>query len=460
MNKDSLPGQNKLSGVNQSDQKADASILEISAPAQAPSIRRARLDPGSLTPNDVVKLQGTLKNSTIARLIAARRAAQMVAPTGVQRLPNVKTKSNPKFEKLLGGVLETSKLRSSHKRGQGSAEQAIYGNDKLVDLAGKVDEEVANTPITTEQIMTMLTLRNFDKIARKDPKKMTDEEKFTVVYANQILSKDIRKGVKINKIIPENQVSQRIGNTMGFNTPEGARVNTSLSLGGSVATEKNYENITGSESVANFGLDYGGYNDQKTGAQKDTYQSPYTAKKGDESFGTVKKVYFIKVDMPDDKVQNLKVPVAQELIDFAQDLIKKSQAFISDSSWRKDESLVELRQKAQEKIAIAQRFLEVAAAGLVSFSRNADGSKNTEDPLNETGMTTKGARVMEVIGPDGVSAEDYRTINQEYYYKGFLNFPESTSIWVKDEKGQDQKLAVLTQVEPPVWNVLLPNLMP
>lgn len=426
------------------------------ARVEAAVIRRARLDPGSLTPGDVRKLQTTLNNRTIARLVAARSAA----PTGVQRV-DVATKSNPKFEKLLSGVFETSKLRSSHKRGQGAAEQAIYNDDSLVDLSGKVNDSVANTPVTTEQIMTMITLRNFDKIARKDPKKMNDEEKFTVIHANQILSKDIRKGVIINKIIPENQVSQRLQNTLGFtDRNSGTFVNTSLTMGGSVATEKNYENITGSESVANFGLDYGGYKDQKTKVQKDTYQSPYTAKKSDDSFSTVNRVFFIKVNMPDDKVQNLKVPVAQELIDFATNLIVQSKAFISDTSWRKDESTQELRAKAQEKMVIAARFLEVAAAGLVSFSRNGDGSKNTEDPLNETGMTTKGSRVMEVIGPDGLSVEDYRTINQEYFYQGFLSFPESTEIWLKDDKGQDTKIAILTKVSPPTWNVLEPDLVP
>lgn len=488
-------------------------------------VQRARLNPHSLSHNDVLQLQRTIGNRVVTQLInrevtdlvqkfegsstnSSGTSSKAPVVTGgknsisqlAQKFSGSPTTSNttpktpletgkrsvtqlaqkfggstgstattqPKVGKVkvpdglqekLSSVFEGSKLKSSHKRGQNLAEEVVHGTDKLFDKDGELDESVANTPVTSEQIMHLVTLNNFNKIARKDPRSMSDEEKFTVIKANQMLSQEIKKGLKINKIIPDWQVNKRLNNSMGFKNPAGQFINTSNTFGGSVATEKNYKGITGSESVANFGLDYGSYQDQTT-KQPVTASgniSPYLPEKSafTGKYKTVQRTYFIKVDLPDDKIQDIKVPVAQELLDFANQLVVAATQVISDQGADK-----ETKEKAQEKIAICQQFLAVAAAGLVNFTRNVDGSKNTEDPLNETGMTTKGSRVMEIIGPEGLTSDDYRTINQEYYLKGFLSFPQGTTMWVKTEKGEDTMVAQLVDTQTPTWNILRQDLLP
>lgn len=71
----------------------------------------------------------------------------------------------------------------------------------------------------------------------------------------------------------------------------------------------------------------------------------------------------------------------------------------------------------------------------MAVSKKLSGAKNEEDPLTNLGMTKPGARLQNKFG----------TINQEYHLHGFINLPDDSGLYLKDQTGKDKLVGQLVK---------------
>jgi hypothetical protein len=354
-------------------------------------------------------------------------------------------------QQLVAGVRTQGKGGLKGKHGQEMAEEiARGGRDKdgqSVDNFGKGD---VDAPAMSKTLMGLVALTKYDDTAsasvlelamKKDGgKDLSDPQMWNLIVVNSRMMSYIEPGLTINKIIPDSQVQ----NVLKIKQIDASR--NSTSVGGSVAHEMNYgQDLTGEEAVANFGLDYAGYregtkkSDGKDGAGG---SSPYLYKNrktkdksgNDQAFlKGVPNVFYMKLQIPDQQLENVKVPVHPNVAEWAAAKLREIDFALRGAQWEAAEIVSQLGQKKE----ILEQFIarsKVDANMLTTLT--ADGKKNRDDPLTNMGMTKPSARLQTEFG----------TINQEYHISYFA-VPKDSGLWLKDETGTDTPVGKMVKTD-------------
>ncbi|GEM_PF-2269432 len=307
---------------------------------------------------------------------------------------------------------------------------------------------------------------NFDNaasasvLADADNGGLSDAAKWNVIMVNSDFMSFIQPGLTVNKIIPDNKVNNIVatGNMNASNKDDltGAWDNA---IGGSVADKTNYDDgLTGKQAIANFGLDYGGYEEiDKDGKAHALYKgqkvadlaitspekqdvdkgysglSPYVKevardKEGHAKLDTVSNVFYVQIKVDDSELKQAKVPLHGSIYKYAAELLSQTTSILASATADADQ-----KAKATKKHAILTKFMEHAKVDdSMTVSSLSDGvTKNMEDPLTNLGITKPGSRLI----------SQYGTINQEYHLSEVVKVKESSGLWLKDSTGVDTQVA-------------------
>ena len=360
------------------------------------------------------------------------------------------------LEKHIGAKASQQKLVAGEKHGQGMAEQLARGGDGTNNLVNNFTGEAVAPKVMSQTLMDLVKLTKYDDTASASvlelangDKDLQDEQMWNLVVVNSKFMSYIRPGMKINKIIPDSTI-QNILKTKQ-NSSNGTRV------GGSVAHEMNYnQELTGEEATANFGLDYGGYLEDTLNAHgtlaKKSELSSYVYKTDVDVKGrtlkAVPNVFYIKVAIPDNRLDDVKVPVHGNIMRWAEEKLSDIEKVLyppqtSALGWGKHRNRTlmkalgkkvgannrEMYTSLSKKFKILTRFIDRAKVDENMLTTlTADQKKNKEDPLTNMGMTKPGSRLQTEFG----------TINQEYHIKGPIDVPQGSGLWLKDATGVDK----------------------
>jgi hypothetical protein len=365
------------------------------------------------------------------------------------------------LEKRIGAKASQQKLVAGKKHGQGMAEQLARGGDGTNDLVDNFTGEAVAPEVMSQTLMDLVKLTKYDDTASASvlelangDKDLQDEQMWNLVVVNSKFMSYIRPGMNINKILPDSIIQHILKNKQ--NSKNGTRVS------GSVAHEMNYnQGLTGEEAIANFGLDYGGYLEDTLKVDgtlaKKSELSSYVYKTHVEVKGqtlkAVPNVFYIKVAIPDHRLDDVKVPVHDSIITWAYKNRKDSGEMLASLSDQiKNLTQRKARTKVEEemlttfwrdssflvkKIGILSQFvLRAKVDEKMLTTLTADQKKNKEDPLTNMGMTKPGSRLQTEFG----------TINQEYHIKDPIDVPEGSGLWLKDATGVDKLVGQF------IWN--------
>jgi len=385
-------------------------------------------------------------------------------------------KEKGSLEKLLLKNIERNKLIGV-KGGQGRAAE-LSGADKVQDhlglkdsdskdeilnignvkkAANLIDKKVSDEGIRKETFKESLEVLDsrlnkflmFDNSASKSvllksgEGSLSDEEKWNIIQINSEFMSFIKEGLSINKIIPDNSVQTII---------QVGKMDAKFdnALGGSVADSTNYDDgLRGNEAISNFGLDYSGYEEisenpdgtkstsKLEGSKKVDEYGQWGAlptyvkevgrdKEGHRKIKAVQNVFYVNVKLNKQEAENVRVPIHQNIIDYANEM---------------EEKMMNNPKSADlQKLNILKKFKKRAASvAAMTLSTLSDGvSKNTEDPLTNLGMTRAGSRLITNFG----------TINQEYHMNGnYIKVKADSGLWLKDSTGKDTQVATCEDVQ-------------
>jgi hypothetical protein len=382
----------------------------------------------------------------------------------------------------IGAKARQQQLISGNKHGQEMAEDIARGNDgefgpqqgnvfergggdytkgfkqtghgkykKGWKESGAADPESEVSPEKMSQtLMNLVALTKFDDTASvsvlelaKGGTDLKDKDMWNLIVVNSQMMTYIQPGMTINKIIPDNSVSDvlEVGQTSKwFNSSQ---------VGGSVASDKNYgQGLTGEESIANFGLDYSGYkegtlkSDGKTSAAGgELPQYVYEDKEAHHgpNLTAVPNVFYVNIKLPEESIKDVKVPVHGNVQSWAiakyteiSNLLKPGNAAIATMAEEAGASEAQMASKLNDKLLILDRFIKRSAVEEGALTTlTATGEKNREDPLTNLGMTKPSSRLQTRFG----------TINQEYFLAGRITVPENSGLFLKDATGKDLPVA-------------------
>ena len=265
---------------------------------------------------------------------------------------------------------------------------------------------------------------------------LSDQEKWNVIVINSEFMSLIKPGLSINKIIPDNKVNNIVATgNMNASKPEDLAKAWDNALGGSVADSTNYDDgLTANQAVANFGLDYGGYEEiDGQGIAHPLYRnrrianigpndkdregvdkgwaglSPYVKEVGRDNKGhakldTVRNVFYVKVQVPEKELPKFKVPLHESILEYARKKYNDIEPLIYSPA-----ADPQMKAEAKNKFDILTKFFKYAKAddGMTVSSLSDGKTKNMEDPLTNLGITKPGSRLI----------TQYGTINQEYHLR-------------------------------------------
>lgn len=339
--------------------------------------------PDTLTPADVLQLQRTIGNQATRHLI--QREGDDDKPKG---LGGKYSETMAMLENHIGSKAKQRDLLTQDKAGQGMAKDIT--NQGMDGLLGQQDATASQNETISKGFQRLVEFSRFDDSANVSVLKsaedggLKDDQKWSVVVANSDFMKYIQKGMTINKIIPDHQVKNILGikhnnEGSGQQSAKGTIAYGGNKVGGSVAHEQNYDGLSGSQSVSNFGLDYGGYTDTDKDGKKvklqgneavDDYTwgglSSYVKESGDGKLQGVENVFYVKVKIPDKEMDKVKVPIHQNIIDFASQ--KKAEitgqlasypALIQQAE-ENGANITEIIRSLKAKLVILDRFLKYA----------------------------------------------------------------------------------------------------
>jgi hypothetical protein len=353
-------------------------------------------------------------------------------------------------------------LIAGDKAGQGMAEALVRtGRHDAFDpaVAGGAAPE-AQPKAISDSLRRLVEFVKFDDaaslsvLASASEGGLSDADKWNVIKVNQEFMRLIRPGLTINKIIPEEAVRGILaGRAL---RSEGNKIK------GSVAHRLNYDQgLTGAQSVSNFGLDYGGYTDVRGGqvvkleGGKEVADygqwgglSPYVKKTGTDQQGratlqAVQNVFYVQMDIPAKDMDQVKVPVHKNIMEFAQ-----QQHFQLKVALEVDPDIInqmreelgaasndEVRELLQKKLDSLKKFLDLAKVDpyMLVSTKLDQRTKNEEDPLTNLGITKPGVRLENKFG----------TINQEYHLRDLVELPEGSGLFLKDKTGKDKQVGKL-----------------
>lgn len=289
---------------------------------------------------------------------------------------------------------------------------------------------------------------------------LSDEEKWNVIVINSEFMSLIKPGLSINKIIPDNKVNNIVATgNMNASKPEDLAKAWDNALGGSVADSTNYDDgLKANQAVANFGLDYGGYEEiDDQGKAHPLYRnrriadispndkdregvdkgwaglSPYVKEVGRDNKGhakldTVPNVFYVKVQVPEKELPKFKVPLHESILEYARKKYNDVEPLIYSPA-----ADPQKKAEAKYKFEILTRFFKYAKAddGMTVSSLSDGKTKNIEDPLTNLGITKPGSRLI----------TQYGTLNQEYHLGEVVPVNINSGLWLKDSTGQDTQLA-------------------
>jgi hypothetical protein len=360
-----------------------------------------------------------------------------------------------KFIGVKGGQANVAKLTGADKAqhhlglkyGKTGKPKATF-KESLNELDSKKDEY-----LRFDELSSVSVLLEADKGG------LSDNDKKTIIKINSEFMDLIKEGMVINKIIPDFKVVNLL-KSGNMNTDSKKEVETGKkadgsnlfnnAIQGSAADKNNYDDgLTGAEAVSNFGLDYGAYKDKKinpdgseskvklegnkevadyTWGGLSSYVREVAPDNDGKELKAVKNVFYVDVKLPRINVDNVKVPIHQNIIDFAEKELNNLNNAIPNLA---DPS------EAKESLKIIQKFLSRAQKeDNMTVSTLLDGTKNPDDPLTNLGMTKPSARLQTSFG----------TINQEFYLPGAINLDKDSGLWLKDSTGNDQKVGVFEEV--------------
>ena len=468
---------------------ADFSGVKVHTDSQSDQLNQSIQAKAFTTGQDVFFRQGAYEPSSRGgQELIAHELTHVVQQNGgtVQRSPQpteisngkslsaepIQRKFDPalldKMEKHIGSKASQQKLVSGEGHGQEMAEQLArggdgknenvnnftagegqynkswfgFGSDWNKKKGGAVEQE-ATPEVMSQTLMNLVRLTKYDDTASASVLELAnggqdlqDEQMWNLVVVNSKFMSYIQKGMTINKIIPDETV-QNVLNIKQNHAQFGT------SVAGSVAHEKNYDQgLTGEEATANFGLDYGGYKDgtlkaDGTAADKYAHSSYVYDTAADDKGRTLKavpNVFYMKIAIPDENLDGVKVPVHGNVKNWAESKLLDIQTTIGDpvllpklaeETGAKDSA--EMLTSLSKKIEILTQFIEKAKVddGMLT-TLTADQKKNKEDPLTNMGMTKPSSRLQTSFG----------TVNQEYHIARF-NVPEGSGLWLKDATGVD-----------------------
>jgi hypothetical protein len=327
-------------------------------------------------------------------------------------------------------------LKGEGSKGQGDAEQSLQSVAESISGEESTNEDVSDSLMKLGSFARFENVSGKSVLASDDVSGLSESDKWALLVTNSEFMTHIQKGMKLNKIIPDDAVGSIVAlGTMSAQFGD--------SMGGSVAHETNYAGITGSEAVANFGLDYGGYkkddgkeliNEQGWGLSP-YVKHLYTEKVGDgdnpkfkEKLANVENVFYVNLELPDESLEHVKVPVHGSLRLWAYK--KRAECAMAISSMDKnnpDKKLLE------NKTPILDRFIKHSGfSSSMEVSTKEDGTKNEDNPLTNLGMTKPSARLI----------NQFSTINQEYHLNGHrIPIPEGSGLHLKDSTGEDKLVA-------------------
>ncbi|MEB3294999.1 MAG: DUF4157 domain-containing protein [Synechococcales bacterium] len=361
------------------------------------------------------------------------------------------------LEKHMAARAQQQQLISENKQGQGMAEELVRQDRS--DAFGATDPAQEDRAKISDALRRLVEFSKYDDsasisvLASAEEGGLTDEQKWNLIKVNSDFMQYIKKGMTINKIIPDSTVEHIIKHLHMFKDRNDGQFKDSIR--GSVAHKMNYDQgLTGAQSVSNFGLDYGGYSDiiDKEGklVEKDKLypHSSYVKKTGTDASGkeeleAVQNVFYVQFQLPEVNLPKVKVPIHTNIIDFAASQRKKIVQVLNDqtslqlmaaSEGAKDAK--EMGESLKKKQEILDRFLAIAEMPEgMCVSRKSSGQKNEDDPLTNLGMTKPGVRLKNKFG----------TINQEYYLTEPVQIPPGAGLWLKDETGKDQQVGRLIE---------------
>ncbi len=427
----------------------------------------------------LLALQRSVGNRQVERMVSATAGT----PVPVQRLGGLSPEQIKALEEHIGGrSRQQALLAEEGKHGQGMAEGIVQEGAGLGPASGGEPTQADRERIS-QQIRKLVDFVKFDDSSNlsvlADAAKggLSDEQMWRVVTVNSEMMSQIKDGLVINKIIPDPTIESVMATGSTYK-PEFAE-----SLGGSVANEANYQGLSGSEAVANFGLDYGGYSDTRNGKRakleggKEVAEygawgglSPYVKETSPDQQGrsltSVENVFYINMKVPAETLKDVRVPLHGNVLAWATRhrenlLLQRRQLSVPWVLERAQRSLAGARSEIEalidRKLTILDTFLEHAfAPGNMAVSVNLAGEKNPEDPLTNLGITKPSSRLQNRFG----------TINQEYHFgNARATVPKGSGIWLKGAPKRpgdavpDVQVAELQDVvghQHPAW-VLLPG---
>ena len=362
------------------------------------------------------------------------------------------------LEKHMGAKARQQVLIAQDKQGQGMAEERARSG--RADISSSTAD-----PTATQREEISAALRRLVEFTKYDDLSsvsvlvdaaqggLSNADKWDIITVNSDFMRYIEDGMTINKIIPDSSVRSILDN--------GQMSQFGNSVGGSVAHEKNYgQGLTGAQAVSNFGLDYGGYTDVVGGKQVNLEKGKEVAQYGDwgghssyikrtgldrsgrNTMAAVPNVFYVTVQLQGTDIAKVKVPIHDNIITFAASTKADILATLQDGTALSalaanlGGSEQEVNAVLKKKLAILDRFLSVALfSSTMAVSTKLSGAKNEEDPLTNLGMTKPGSRLQNKFG----------TINQEYHLQGFVNLPEQSGLWLKDQTGKDKVVGRLVK---------------
>lgn len=354
------------------------------------------------------------------------------------------------------------------KHGQGMAEQIAKGGDGNNENVDNFTnhEEVGDKAISkqreamSQNLMGLVSLTKYDDTASasvlelaNEGTDLSDQVMWNLIVVNSKFMSYIKEGMTVNKIIPDDTVEHVIkykhtSYDRDDNETDYDKKRKVTKIAGSVAHEMNYnQGLTGEESIANFGLDYSGYeagtlNHDGTKEAKGELSSYVYKTEKDEKGRTLKavpNVFYMKVAIPAVNLPGVKVPVHQNVQNWANNKLNEIKRIMGNQNElsllaeslgdpkKKSESLKEMSESLTKKLAILNLFIERSKVDEYMLTTlTADMKKNKEDPLTNMGMTKPSSRLQTEFG----------TINQEYHI-GLFDVPEGSGLWLKDATGID-----------------------
>jgi hypothetical protein len=358
------------------------------------------------------------------------------------------------LEAHVDGLQRGQDIVTQSKPGQVLAEKAVLGPNGELPVDGEARSRV---------LMGLADLIKYDNASHEDVVNLANAgtdlnsaQMWHVVAGNARFMDNIKPGLTINKILPDEAIGNVLAHKQTFVDKDprtGAVRFAGTALAGSVADERYYEKLTGEQAIANFGLDYGGYSpgtlkaDTVTPAQGGNHSSYVVDAQPDSqgrALAAVPNVFYIKAPVPDSSLDQVKVPVHANVANWAKGKLDEINATLADDQAIKSLAQQaggteeEMRAKLAEKKAMLETFnanSKVDNGMTTTVRSNGAGGfvKNTEDPLTNLGMTKPGDRLQ----------SDFSTINQEYHIENRFNVPPGARLYLKDATGKDQEVGQL-----------------